>query len=73
MYCFRGWCRRDIWRATRSRYRAPRLIKLWITNLMQDTYPTLINLTVPFQCLPLAKTVDDYDALLPWRMPSELR
>lgn len=26
-----------------------------------------------FQRLPLAKTVDDYDALLPWRMPADLR
>ncbi|MGN4072879.1 hypothetical protein [Burkholderia gladioli] len=23
--------------------------------------------------LPLAKTVDDYDALLPWKMPAEFR
>ncbi|KAA0998488.1 transposase domain-containing protein, partial [Paraburkholderia panacisoli] len=27
-------------------------------------------LTWLFRCLPLAKTVDDYDALLPWKMPS---
>ena len=26
-----------------------------------------------FQRLPLAKTVDDYDALLPWGMPTDLR
>jgi transposase len=26
-----------------------------------------------FQRLPLAKTVDDYDALLPWKMPADLR
>jgi transposase len=26
-----------------------------------------------FQCLPLAKNVDDYDALLPWKMPADLR
>jgi len=26
-----------------------------------------------FRQLPLAKTVDDYDALLPWNMPAELR
>lgn len=26
-----------------------------------------------FQRLPLAKTADDYDALLPWRMPVDLR
>ena len=26
-----------------------------------------------FTKLPLAKTVDDYDALLPWKMPAELR
>ncbi|KAA0999361.1 transposase domain-containing protein, partial [Paraburkholderia panacisoli] len=30
-------------------------------------------LTWLFRCLPLAKTVDDYDALLPWKMPSEPR
>jgi transposase len=30
-------------------------------------------LTCLFQCLPLAKTVDDYDALLPWKMPVDLR
>jgi transposase len=30
-------------------------------------------LTWLFQHLPLAKTVDDYDALLPWKMPAELR
>lgn len=30
-------------------------------------------LTWLFQRLPLAKTVDDYDALLPWKMPAELR
>ncbi|RXV64448.1 IS66 family transposase [Burkholderia stabilis] len=30
-------------------------------------------LTWMFQRLPLAKTVDDYDALLPWKMPAELR
>ncbi|MGF6932003.1 hypothetical protein OKW41_001142 [Paraburkholderia sp. UCT70] len=30
-------------------------------------------LTWLFQRLPLAKTVDDYDALLPWRMPANLR
>ncbi|VVE59315.1 transposase [Pandoraea iniqua] len=30
-------------------------------------------LTWLFQRLPLAKTVDDYDALLPWKMPVELR
>ncbi|WP_455288982.1 hypothetical protein [Cupriavidus necator] len=26
-----------------------------------------------FQGLPLAKTVDDYDSLLPWKMPANLR
>jgi transposase len=26
-----------------------------------------------FQRLPLAKSVDDYDALLPWKMPADLR
>lgn len=26
-----------------------------------------------FLQLPVAKTVDDYDALLPWNMPAELR
>ena len=26
-----------------------------------------------FQRLPLTKTVDDYDALLPWKMPADLR
>jgi hypothetical protein len=26
-----------------------------------------------FQRLPLAKNVDDYDALLPWKMPAGLR
>ena len=30
-------------------------------------------LTWLFQRLPLAKTVDDYDALLPWKMPANLR
>ena len=30
-------------------------------------------LTWLFQRLPLAKTVDDYDALLPWNMPADLR
>ncbi|TDY16815.1 transposase [Paraburkholderia sp. BL6665CI2N2] len=30
-------------------------------------------LTWLFQRLPLAKTVDDYDALLPWKMPADLR
>ncbi|MFL9989684.1 IS66 family transposase, partial [Paraburkholderia sediminicola] len=30
-------------------------------------------LTWLFQRLPLAKTVDDYDALLPWEMPADLR
>ena len=30
-------------------------------------------LTWLFQRLPLAKTADDYDALLPWKMPAELR
>ncbi len=30
-------------------------------------------LTWLFQRLPLAKTVDDYDALLPWKMPAEFR
>ncbi|CAM2157891.1 transposase [Paraburkholderia tropica] len=30
-------------------------------------------LTWLFQHLPLAKTADDYDALLPWRMPADLR
>jgi len=30
-------------------------------------------LTWLFQCLPLAKSVDDYDALLPWMMPADLR
>jgi hypothetical protein len=30
-------------------------------------------LTWLFQRLPLAKTADDYDALLPWRMPVDLR
>jgi transposase len=30
-------------------------------------------LTWLFRQLPLAKTVDDYDALLPWNMPAELR
>jgi transposase len=30
-------------------------------------------LTWLFQRLPLAKTIDDYDALLPWKMPDELR
>lgn len=35
-----------------------------------DPYRYLIWL---FQRLPLAKTVDDYDALLPWKMPAELR
>ncbi len=29
-------------------------------------------LTWLFQCLPLAKSVDDYDALLPWKMPANL-
>ena len=31
------------------------------------------HLTWLFQRLPLAKTVDDYDALLPWNMPADLR
>ena len=26
-----------------------------------------------FQKLPLATTVEDYDALLPWNMPADLR
>ncbi|CAN7792462.1 transposase domain-containing protein [Paraburkholderia hospita] len=26
-----------------------------------------------FQKLPCATTVEDYDALLPWKMPAELR
>ena len=26
-----------------------------------------------FRRLPLAKTVDDYDALLPWKIPADLR
>lgn len=26
-----------------------------------------------FQHLPLVKSVDDYDALLPWKMPANLR
>ena len=30
-------------------------------------------LTWLFQRLPLAKTVDDYDALLPWKLPAHLR
>ena len=30
-------------------------------------------LTWLFQRLPMAKTVDDYDALLPWKMPADLR
>ncbi|MBU9337253.1 IS66 family transposase [Burkholderia multivorans] len=30
-------------------------------------------LTWLFQRLPLAKSVDDYDALLPWNMPADLR
>lgn len=30
-------------------------------------------LTWLFQRLPLAQTADDYDALLPWRMPIDLR
>lgn len=30
-------------------------------------------LTWLFQRLPLAKTVDDYDALLPWKLPANLR
>ena len=30
-------------------------------------------LTWLFQRLPLAKTVDDYDALLPWKMPAHFR
>jgi len=30
-------------------------------------------LTWLFERLPLAKTVDDYDALLPWNMPTDLR
>ncbi|HDR9045519.1 TPA: IS66 family transposase [Burkholderia contaminans] len=30
-------------------------------------------LTWLFQHLPLAKSVDDYDALLPWKMPADLR
>ncbi len=30
-------------------------------------------LTWLFQRLPLATTVDDYDALLPWKMPADLR
>ena len=30
-------------------------------------------LTWLFQRLPLAKTVDDYDALLPWKIPADLR
>nr|WP_269764636.1 transposase domain-containing protein [Burkholderia ubonensis] len=30
-------------------------------------------LTWLFQRLPLAKTADDYDALLPWKMPTHLR
>jgi transposase len=30
-------------------------------------------LTWLFQRLPLAKSVEDYDALLPWKMPAELR
>ncbi|WP_310725416.1 transposase domain-containing protein, partial [Burkholderia multivorans] len=30
-------------------------------------------LTWLFQRLPLAKTVDDYEALLPWKMPADLR
>jgi len=29
-------------------------------------------LTWLFERLPMAKTVDDYDALLPWRMPTSL-
>jgi hypothetical protein len=29
-------------------------------------------LTWLFERLPLAKTVDDYDALLPWKMPTSL-
>ncbi|WP_258170734.1 IS66 family transposase, partial [Burkholderia cepacia] len=35
-----------------------------------DPYRYLTGL---FQRLPLAETVDDYDALLPWKMPAELR
>jgi hypothetical protein len=30
-------------------------------------------LTWLFQRLPLAKTVDDYDALMPWNMSTDLR
>jgi hypothetical protein len=30
-------------------------------------------LTWLLRCLPLAQTVDDYAALLPWRVPAELR
>ena len=30
-------------------------------------------LTWLFLRLPLAKTVDDYDALLPWKIPADLR
>ncbi len=30
-------------------------------------------LTWPFQWLPLAKTIDAYDALLSWKLPSDLR
>jgi hypothetical protein len=33
----------------------------------------IVYLTWLFQQLPLAKTVDDYDALLPWKMPVHLR
>ncbi|WP_432757080.1 IS66 family transposase [Burkholderia glumae] len=32
-----------------------------------------LYLTWLFQRLPLATTVDDYDALLPWKMPADLR
>jgi hypothetical protein len=54
-----------------ARTRAP--ISIRLSNLQGQRHRSVLRLTWLFQHLPLAKTVDDYDALLLWKMPADLR